>query len=59
MSSLTGNQVLIKLSLLFLLLMCHCVYLTHTITIITITAWATQLFDILLTTAKVLLELHT
>ena len=39
--------------------MCHCSHLTDTTIIIAITACPTQLFAILLTTATVLLELHT
>ena len=65
MCSLIANQlktnicsVSLKNFLLFALLLSHCSYLTDTIIIIIVTACATQLFAILLTTVIVLLNLH-
>ena len=51
--------VSLKNSLLFSLLLCHCSHLTDAIIFITITDCTITLFAILLSTATVLLELHT
>ena len=66
MSSLIANRVKRNMciispnnSLLFALFFCQRSHLTVTTIIITIIACTTQLFAILLTTATVLLELHT
>ena len=66
MSTIIANQVKINLclvslknSLLFALFLCHRSHLTDTTIIIIITACTIQLFAIMLTTATVLLEVHT